>query len=229
MELRRAQTQDLAGIAAIYDREVTHGIATFMTVPYSGEEWRDWLAAHSGPRHPALVACEGGAVLGWASLSPWSARQAYNRAAESSVYVAPGAQGRGVGAALMGALIAGARAEGIGVMVARVVDQNAASVRFHERMGFGTVGVMRRIGEKFGRLLDVRLMDLHIDLDPGEAWKRAGGRTGADVGLPAIGGWLIAEPGGPSPGGAGAAGEVANGRGAEFSGGDGGSVGGDEG
>lgn len=169
VEIRRAQMQDLAGIASIYDREVTHGIATFMTVPYSGEEWLDWLAAHSGPRHPALVAVEGGSVLGWASLSPWSARQAYNRSAESSVYVAPGAQGRGVGRALMRELVTGARAERIGVIVARVVDQNAASVRFHERVGFGTVGVMRRIGEKFGRLLDVRVMDLHLDLGPADA------------------------------------------------------------
>lgn len=173
VEIRRAQSEDLAGIAAIYDREVTHGIATFMTVPYSGEEWRDWLAAHSGPRHPALVAVEGGSVLGWASLSPWSARQAYNRAAESSVYVSLGAQGRGVGRALIGELVAGAGAEGIGVIVARVVEQNAASVRFHERVGFATVGIMRRIGEKFGRLLDVRIMDLQLDLSPADAGKSA--------------------------------------------------------
>lgn len=164
MDIRQAQEQDLPGIAAIYDREVLHGIATFMTVPFSSDEWRAWLAAHSGPRHPALVAVEGGAVLGWASLSPWSPRQAYDRSAESSVYVAPDTQGGGVGGALMKRLIAGARAQGIAVIIARVVDQNGASVRFHERLGFGTVGVMRRIGEKFGRLLDVRVMDLHVDL-----------------------------------------------------------------
>ncbi|MCE7975314.1 MAG: N-acetyltransferase family protein [Leptolyngbya sp. PLA1] len=163
MRIRPAQEQDLPGIAAIYDREVLHGIATFMTVPYSSDEWRTWLTAHAGPRHPALVAEEAGTVLGWATLSPWSSRQAYARAAESSVYVAPAAQGRGVGRALMGGLITGATAHGIGVIIARVVDQNAPSVRFHESLGFGTVGVMRRIGEKFGRLLDVRVMDLHLD------------------------------------------------------------------
>lgn len=176
MDIRQAKEPNLPGIAAIYDREVLHGIATFMTVPYTGEEWRAWLAAHAGPRYPALVAVEDGVVLGWASLGPWSPRQAYDRAAESSVYVAPGAQGRGVGRALMEAIIAGAGAQGVGVIIARVVDQNGASVRFHERLGFETVGVMRRIGEKFGSLLDVRVMDLHLD----EAGRVREERSGRD-------------------------------------------------
>lgn len=112
-------------------------------------------------------------MLEWASLSSWSARQAYDGAAESSVYVAPGAQGRGVGRALMGELVAGVRAEGIGVIVARVVDQNPAGVRFHERVGCSTAGIVPRIWEKFGRLLDVRLMDLHLGLGPADARESA--------------------------------------------------------
>lgn len=164
MEVRPACPQDLPGIAAIYDREVLHGIATFMTVPYTPDQWREWLAAHQAPRHPAVVAVAAdGAVIGWAAAAPWSPREAYARSVESSVYVREGQQGRGIGAALMTDLLRRCRDGGACVVIARVVEQNPGSVRFHERLGFETVGLMRRIGEKFGRLLDVRIMDLHLD------------------------------------------------------------------
>jgi L-amino acid N-acyltransferase len=163
MIVRAASEADLPGIAQIYDREVLDGIATFMTEPYTPERWRQWLGDHARPRHPVVVAAEGPRVLGWASLSVWSPRQAYDRTVESSVYVHPAAQGRGIGRALMADLLERGGRGGACVVIARVVDQNPASVRFHELLGFTTVGVMRRIGEKFGRLLDVRIMDLHLD------------------------------------------------------------------
>lgn len=162
MHIRPAATADLAGIAAIYDPEVLHGTATFMTVPRTAAQWRAWLAEHDPPRHPVLVA-DDGTVAGWASLSPWSVREAYARSAESSVYVHPDRQGRGVGRALMRRLLDDAPRHGVAVVIARVCDENTASVRFHESLGFRTVGVQRRIGEKFGRLLDVRIMDAHLD------------------------------------------------------------------
>ncbi len=73
------------------------------------------------------------------------------------------ARGRGLGRELMHALIARAPQYGVHVLVARVVEGNPGSLRLHESLGFKTIGVMRRVGEKFGKLLDVRLLDLHVD------------------------------------------------------------------
>lgn len=164
--VRPATLADVVGIAEIYDKEVLHGIATFMTVPWTPDEWRQWFTDHQSPRHPVVVAVDesdGERVRGFASLSAWSPRQAYDRTAESSVYVAEGNQGKGIGEAMMREVTQLGKAGGVCVLVARVVEQNPGSVRFHERIGFGTVGIMRRVGEKFGRLLDVRMMDMHLD------------------------------------------------------------------
>jgi len=159
--------RDLPGIFEIYDEQVLRGTATFETVPKTPDERLHWLGEHGSERHPAIVAVEGGKVLGWATLSMWSTRCAYARAAENSVYVHPRHHGKGVGKALMEELIRRARAAGLGVVLARVVEGNPASLRLHEAMGFQTVGVMHRVGEKFGRILDVRLMELHLDDGPG--------------------------------------------------------------
>ncbi|MEK6702832.1 MAG: N-acetyltransferase family protein [Planctomycetota bacterium] len=167
MLIRDAAADDLAGIFEIYDREVLHGTATFETVPKTPAERVEWLAAHRPAAHPAIVAVEpdhgSSRVLGWATLSAWSARCAYARAAENSVYVHLSARGRGVGRALLGELLVRARAANLAVIIARIAEGNPASVRLHESAGFETIGVMRRIGEKFGRVLDVRMMDLHLD------------------------------------------------------------------
>ncbi|HBS29936.1 MAG TPA: GNAT family N-acetyltransferase [Phycisphaerales bacterium] len=178
--VRLARREDLASIFAIYDEQVLHGVATFDTECKSGSEREEWFAKHAPERHPVIVAVDGGSggeVAGWASLSAWSERCAYARAAEVSVYVRGDRRGGGVGTLLMGELIARARANGLGVLLARIVAGNPASVRLHERFGFGTIGVMRRVGEKFGRVLDVHLMDLQLDGVENGEWKmESGGR-----------------------------------------------------
>ena len=161
--IRDATLEDLPAIFAIYDEQVLHGTATFDTEPKPAAERREWVDAHPRERYPVIVAEEGGAVVGWARLTPWSPRRAYARTAENSVYVRKDARGRGAGRALLEALVARARAAGISVILARVADGNPASLRLHEALGFRPVGTMRRVGEKFGRVLDVTLLDLHID------------------------------------------------------------------
>jgi L-amino acid N-acyltransferase YncA len=161
--IRTATEPDLPGIFDIYDEQVLRGLATFETEPKTPAQRLEWLREHSTEPRPAIVAVEGGRVLGWASLSAWSTRCAYARAAENSVYVHQDHRGRGVGRALMEELLRRARAAGLGVILARVVEGNPASLTLHEKMGFQTVGVMHRVGEKFGRILDVRLMELHLD------------------------------------------------------------------
>jgi phosphinothricin acetyltransferase len=163
MRVRAAVDDDLVAIAEIYNDEVERGTSTFDTEPVDLGERRAWLAHHDTPRHPVIVADLEGRVAGWASLSPWSERCAYARAAEISVYVHADCRGAGVGRALLQGLIDRARAAGLGVLLARIVSQSDASLRLHESLGFQRIGTMRRVGEKFGRVLDVILLDLHLD------------------------------------------------------------------
>ena len=161
--VRDAVAADLPAVFAIYDEQVLHGTATFDTEPKTEAERTRWFEAHPRARYPVIVAEEGGEVLGWARLQPWSDRCAYARSAEDSVYVRADARGRGVGRALLAELLGRAREAGLAVVLARVVAGNPASLRLHEAAGFRAVGTMRRVGEKFGRILDVALLDLHLD------------------------------------------------------------------
>ncbi len=163
MRIQRAREEHLEAIRDIYNHEVLHGTATFDTEPVSLEERRAWLSRHDSDRHPALVATSADVVLGWASLSPWSERRAYARSAEVSVYVHPDQRGRGVGKALLEAVIAAGRSGGLGVLLARVTSESEVSLRLHREHGFASVGTLRRVGEKHGRILDVEILELHLD------------------------------------------------------------------
>ncbi|MCC6675518.1 MAG: N-acetyltransferase [Phycisphaerales bacterium] len=163
MVIRAARESDLPGVFAIYDREVLHGTCTFDTVPKTEAERLEWFRADGGGRYPILVAEEAGRLAGWARLYQWSPRPAYARAAENAVYVDVAFRGRGVGRALMDELLRLAYAAGIRVVIARVVEGNPASRALHEAMGFTTIGVMHQIGEKFGRVLDVRMMERVVE------------------------------------------------------------------
>jgi phosphinothricin acetyltransferase len=162
MEIREATIEDLPAITSIYNYEVVNGTSTFDTEPVTVDQQRAWLQRHSIPRHPVIVADTGTTILGWASLSPWSDRRAYTRAAEVSVYVHPDHRGRRVGQSLLEGLIDRARDAGLGVLLARICTEGEASLRLHKKMGFGNIGTMQQVGEKFGRLLDVAILDLHF-------------------------------------------------------------------
>jgi phosphinothricin acetyltransferase len=161
--IRLATADDLPAIVAIYNHEVVSGVATFDTEPWELATRATWLASHDPVRHPVTVLAEAGRVLGWASLSEWSTRCAYARAAEISVYVHHEHRGRGLGRALLADLIARGGAAGLGVLLARIEASGAASLRLHRSVGFHDIGIMRRVGEKFGRILDVALLELHLD------------------------------------------------------------------
>lgn len=158
--VRSAGPADLPAIAAIYDDAVLKTTATFDTEPRPPEVHRRWFEAHADPRHPILVAEEDGVVVGWASLSAWSDRCAYAETAELSVYVAEASRGKGVGKRLMKEVIEAGRAAGLRTLLSRIADENAASVKLHESFGFARCGVMRQVGRKFGRLLDVSMFQL---------------------------------------------------------------------
>jgi len=161
--IRQATEADLPGIFAIYDREVLHGTATFDTEPKSTAGRLEWFRDTSDGRYPILVAEVAGAIAGWTRLYAWSNRCAYARAAENAVYVHPEHRGQGVGRTLLEELIRLAPQRGVHVLLARIVEGNPASLKLHEALGFQTIGVMKRVGEKFGKVLDVRLMDRQLD------------------------------------------------------------------
>lgn len=161
--IRAATEADLPGIFAIYDEQVLHGTATFDTTPKSPAERLEWFGNDGNGRYPILVAESGGQIAGWTRLYAWSTRCAYDRAAENAVYVHQDQRGRGIGRALLTELIRLAPGRGVRLIIARVVEGNAGSRALHEALGFQTIGVMRQVGEKFGRLLDVRLMDRHLE------------------------------------------------------------------
>ena len=160
---RDARVDDLGAIFDIYNHEVLHGTATFDTEPRLVGRDDSWLTARDANHHPVIVAEVGHRVVGWASLSAWSSRKAYARTAEGSVYVHRDYRGGGVGRSLLAAVIGRAREAGLGVVLARIAEANEPSVRLFEHFGFGHIGTQRRCGEKFGRILDVELMDLHLD------------------------------------------------------------------
>ncbi len=155
MEVRTAGPGDAEAIRAIYNAAVTGSTATFDLRARTVAEQQAWMAGHDGA-HPALVAVDDdGTVIGFGSLSPYRDRPAYATTVENSVYVATASRSRGVGRALLEALVELATRLGFHTVVARVGGANDASIRLHEACGFELVGTEREIGRKFGRWLDV--------------------------------------------------------------------------
>ena len=165
MRIRLATMADADAIAEVYNREVNEGTATFDMVPRTAAEQAAWMRDHSGA-YPCIVAVPettddttiGDTVLGWACLSPYRTRPAYSTSVEDSIYVHRDHQGRGVGGLLLGKLVALADEHGFHAIFARIADAGAASVALHVKHGFELIGVEREVGRKFGRWLDVTLM-----------------------------------------------------------------------
>lgn len=159
MHVRQAVEADAEPIRTIYNAEVLTSTATLDLVPRTAEEQRAWLAAHSGA-YPALVAEVEGDVVGFSSLSPYRPRPGYSTSVEDSVYVAAEARGRGVGRLLLEGVVEAARQHGFHSVVGRIGAEQTASIALHEACGFSLVGVEREVGRKFGRWIDVAIVQL---------------------------------------------------------------------
>jgi L-amino acid N-acyltransferase YncA len=157
VEVRLATLDDAGPIRAIYNLEVETSTATFDLVPRSLEDQRSWLAARSGA-FSAVVAVDGGEVIGFASLSPYKERAAYRTTVEDSVYVRRDRQGGGVGRVLLAHILEVAAASGFHAVMARIEASSDASRGLHAACGFELVGIEREVGRKFGRWLDIALM-----------------------------------------------------------------------
>ena len=157
MLLRLARLDDAAAILDIYNAEVLGSTVTFDLRARTLEEQREWLVARSGAL-AAVVAEVDGEVAGFASLSMYRDRPAYSTTVEDSVYVHADHRGTGLGRALLSEIVDVAVAQGFHTVMARIVGHHEASVELHRSIGFDVVGVEREVGRKFGKWLDVVLM-----------------------------------------------------------------------
>ncbi len=156
-----ATAADLGRVAEIFAHYVTHSLVTFETVPPAVADWQARLDGLADLGLPFLVARTGGEVAGYAYASPWRPKPAYRHTVEDTVYLAPGATGRGLGRMLLAELLARAGQTGARQMIAVIADAGAdseASVALHRAFGFADVGRLTAVGRKHGRWIDTVLM-----------------------------------------------------------------------
>jgi phosphinothricin acetyltransferase len=166
MRIRPALKTDLAAIASIYSHYVRNSTSTFEIEPPGISEMTRRWSEIATKGFPYLVADISGAVAGYAFAGPYRTRRAYRFTVEDSVYVHPDHVGRGIGRALLGAVIDGCRAAGSQQMIAIIGDSaNIASVRLHAAHEFRTVGTLESVGLKFGRWVDTVIMQRALQPD----------------------------------------------------------------
>jgi phosphinothricin acetyltransferase len=154
-----AAAEDLPEIQSIYAHHVLHGTGTFEEIPPSLEEMRARYEAGLAGGYAWLVCRDTTGVLGFAYYGAFRQRTAYRHIVEDSVYVRDDVRGQGVGKALVGALVAHAQAAGLRQMLALIGDsENSGSIGMHASLGFTRAGVLRAVGWKFDRWLDVVIM-----------------------------------------------------------------------
>ncbi len=163
LTVRAAVPADLEPVAAICAHYVTTTVTTFEEVPPAAADWQRRLDDLAGRNLPFLVAEQDGAVCGYAYAGPWRPKPAYRYTVEDTVYVSPARTGRGLGRALLGALLTGCEQAGARQVIAVIADTGSdASAALHRRFGFETIGRLRRVGRKHGRWIDTVLMQREL-------------------------------------------------------------------
>lgn len=154
--MRDARETDLLRLTDIYNHYILTTPITFDLEPYTPEQRRPWFDQFStSGRRRLLVAEEAGRVAGYAGSHQFRTKAAYDTTVETTVYCAPEAIGRGIGALLYGALFEALQGEDLRLAVAGITLPNDASIALHERFGFRAAGVMHAVGRKFDRYWDV--------------------------------------------------------------------------
>jgi L-amino acid N-acyltransferase YncA len=154
MEIKELTAEDYSTVKAIYLEGIATGQATFQT---EAPEWEAWDNSHL--KHSRFVIAENGTVAGWAALSPVSSRCVYGGVAEISIYIAAKYRGKGIGHALLKALIQSSETNGIWTLQAGVFPENEASMRLHQQNGFRLVGIRERIGKMGNVWRDTALLE----------------------------------------------------------------------
>ncbi len=159
--IRHAIAADAGPIAEIYNHYIRETVITFEETPIAESEMARRIT-EVGARHPWLVAEQDGAVVGWAYAAPWKARASYRFSVETTVYIAPTQQRRGVGTALYAPLIAELKVLGMHSAIGGIALPNAGSVALHEKFGFTKVAHFKEVGRKFDRWVDVAYWQLFL-------------------------------------------------------------------
>ncbi|GET33195.1 L-methionine sulfoximine/L-methionine sulfone acetyltransferase [Prolixibacter bellariivorans] len=159
LTIRMASGADVPTITRIYNHAVLHSLTTFDTVPLSEEERRMWLAMHNED-YPVLVAQVDEEVVGYASLSKWSEKQAYDQTVQFSIYLDENFRGQGIGLRLSESILKYAKEQGIHSVISLISEGNEVSFALHRKLGFHLMGVMKEAGRKFDRYIDVHFYQL---------------------------------------------------------------------
>lgn len=162
LSIRPATANDILRITDIYNDAILNTTATFDTETKTVEERMQWLLHHD-EKHPVIVAEIESHVIGFASLSKWSDRCAYDGTAEVSVYIDKNHRGKGVGKRMVEVIALEGERAGLTNLISRITEGNLSSIHIHEQLGFEHIGVMKKAGKKFDRFLDVHLMQKLIN------------------------------------------------------------------
>ena len=157
INIRTATDADQEAILDIYNEAVLNTTATFDTDPRTNVRQLEWFRSHK-KNHPVLVAEEEGIITGWASLSSWSDKKAYDGTVEVSVYVHSEHRGKGIGKKLLQVITLEGRKLNNHTVISRIAGDNKISLHIHEQLGYRHVGVLREVGYKFGKYIDVYIM-----------------------------------------------------------------------
>ncbi|MBF6074963.1 N-acetyltransferase family protein [Nocardia beijingensis] len=164
--IRDATTDDLPAILDIHNTNIATSTAIWDTERVGLDERLGWFRTRTGAGLPVLAAEIDGELAGYASYGPWRAKSGYRYTVENSVYVDERFQRRGIATALLTELIDRARSAGnVHAMIAAIESSNTGSILLHERFGFRTVGVLPEVGHKFGRWMDLTLMQLTLPVE----------------------------------------------------------------
>lgn len=157
INIRTAKLKDQPSILEIYNEAILNTTATFDTSPRTIEKQIEWFNNHK-QNHPIFIAEENNTIVGWASLSPYSDRCAYDTTVEVSVYIHHNHRGKKIGSQLLEVVTLSGKELNNHTVISRIASENKSSIHIHEKIGYRLVGEMKEVGFKFGRLLDVTIM-----------------------------------------------------------------------
>jgi phosphinothricin acetyltransferase len=157
IQIRKALETDVQRILEIYNEAILNTTATFDTEPKDLENRLSWFR-NRDKNFPVIVAEINKEVVGFASLSKWSDKTAYDITAEISLYIHADHRSRGIGKMLIKQIVAMGQDTDLHTIIARITEGNEQSIHLHKMEGFEMVGVLKEVGRKFNRLLDVTIM-----------------------------------------------------------------------
>ena len=160
INIRPAQLSDVAHILPIVNHAILHTTAIYDYAPRTLTDMEQWFATKQQANFPVFVAIQNDVVIGYASYDHFNVKEGYKYCVEHSVYVADGHSGKGIGKLLLATLIEHAKQQRLHTMIGLIDADNKNSIAFHEKFGFTKTGILKQVGYKFNRWLDVQYMQL---------------------------------------------------------------------